>query len=127
MNLIDENQALKSTWDCVCLGFDEKLMGRPPRGKIAQVVDWGLSGVVSRFLMTRSPAVMIPTMKKLSFPWVFLDRAPFDGVTKCIGNASGAHWKRILFVVEGALHLKDLSTAISSTVSVEVYVTHTDE
>lgn len=74
----------------------------PPLGFVAQIVDWKLGGVVSRFKLMTQPPVMISTMKRLPVEWVVLDRSPFDGLSLCFKNARSAPWKKIMLFVEDA-------------------------
>ena len=87
-------------WGCGWIGFNVAFEG-PGHSNFLHLIDWKLGGVLSRFLisMQKGP-VFVPTMGRLNFGLLCLDRAPLRPLNYLLDQAEKCHWEKVLFVTE---------------------------
>jgi len=94
----------RENFDCLWIAFGSRAEPSPPKGRVLQWVDWKLQGQLSRYLIDRKGGgdglTFIPTMKKISTPYLALQRCgAFDWET-FRKSCEGLKIRRVLYFCE---------------------------
>ncbi|MBI1861787.1 MAG: hypothetical protein HYR96_12805 [Deltaproteobacteria bacterium] len=94
-------EVLTEAWDCVWIGLSGREEMRPLSGRLIQWIDWQMGGTVSRFVLSGEQApVFVPTMARLPFPLICLDREPFAEASQLVDQMVKNGWAKVLVLTE---------------------------
>ena len=98
---IHDEPSLNDNWDCVWVGLSKSREPRPFNARVLHLIDWGLGGNLSRYLLSAEEAlVFVPTMGRLPFALLCVDRMPFRDLGQIAEQATKNRWSKMLFIVE---------------------------
>jgi len=92
--------------DCLWMSFLGRKDESPLANAALQWIDWKLQGVVSRFIVSGSyrgkGTTFVPTMRRLSVPYVALESNKTPDWEAFVRNCEGLRWEHVFFLCEDA-------------------------